>query len=69
MGTGPGKAGVMILAYIDPGTGASAFGIWAAIAPALAAVFAFLLFPLRRFFRACRKWFARNNPKDGASGN
>lgn len=59
----------MIFAYIDPGTGASAFSVWAAVAPVLAGIAAFLLLPLRRLFRACKKKFTRNNPQDPASGN
>lgn len=50
------------MAYIGPGTGMSAVGVFLAVVMGFAlALFGFLWYPVKRFVRACKKRIADGN--------
>ena len=47
------------LAYVGPGTGMSAVGVFLAVVMGvIVALFGFLWYPLKRLLRTCKKWIA-----------
>jgi len=47
------------LAYIGPGTGMSAIGVFLAVVMGVViALFGFLWYPFKRLLRTCKKWIA-----------
>jgi hypothetical protein len=55
------------MAYIGPGTGISAVGVFVAVAMGVVlALFGFIWYPMKRLLRACKKRFAANKPEQTA---